>query len=125
MDLKAYEVRPNEKMEMLPSCFMSRKDKPWFLHGPNAELNVLQRELVRDGFNAAMIHGNRSQSQRNNALSGFQEGWYRALMGSRLRRIHRGFRTRASPKIHDQELAMATLDSFKAQRRRATRDAYH
>jgi ATP-dependent RNA helicase RhlE len=42
----------------------------------------LTKELVRDGFNAAMIHGDRSQSQRNGALSGFQEGRYQVLVAT-------------------------------------------
>jgi ATP-dependent RNA helicase RhlE len=41
----------------------------------------LAKELVRDGFAAAMIHGDRFQSQRNEALSGFHEAvsrsWWR------------------------------------------------
>jgi len=37
---------------------------------------------VRDGFTAAMIHGDRSQSQRNNALGGFQEGRYQVLVAT-------------------------------------------
>ena len=42
----------------------------------------LTRELVRDGFAAAMIHGDRSQSQRNGALSGFQEGRFQVLVAT-------------------------------------------
>jgi ATP-dependent RNA helicase RhlE len=38
--------------------------------------------LVRDGFNAGVIHGDRSQSQRNAALSGFQEGRYQVLVAT-------------------------------------------
>ncbi|MGB8009068.1 MAG: C-terminal helicase domain-containing protein, partial [Terriglobales bacterium] len=42
----------------------------------------LARELERDGFSAAMIHGDRTQSQRNAALSGFQEGRYQVLVAT-------------------------------------------
>jgi ATP-dependent RNA helicase RhlE len=42
----------------------------------------LAKELVRDGFSAAMIHGDRSQSQRNAALSGFQEGRHQVLVAT-------------------------------------------
>jgi ATP-dependent RNA helicase RhlE len=38
--------------------------------------------LVREGFSAAMIHGDRSQSQRNGALSGFQQGRYQVLVAT-------------------------------------------
>ncbi len=40
----------------------------------------LAKRLTRDGFTAAMIHGDRSQSQRTAALSGFQQGRYRVLV---------------------------------------------
>ena len=42
----------------------------------------LAKELVREGFSAAMIHGDRSQSQRNGALSGFQEGRFQILVAT-------------------------------------------
>jgi ATP-dependent RNA helicase RhlE len=42
----------------------------------------LAKELVREGFSAAMIHGDRSQSQRNAALSGFQQGRYQVLVAT-------------------------------------------
>jgi ATP-dependent RNA helicase RhlE len=37
---------------------------------------------VRDGFNAAMIHGDRTQAQRNGALSGFQDGRFQVLVAT-------------------------------------------
>ena len=40
------------------------------------------KTLVRDGFTAAMIHGDRSQSQRNGALAGFQDGRYQVLVAT-------------------------------------------
>ena len=42
----------------------------------------LTKELVRDGFTATMIHGDRSQAQRNGALSGFQEGRFQVLVAA-------------------------------------------
>src|SRR5258708_25677045 len=40
------------------------------------------KEVERGGFNAAMSHGDRTQSQRNAALSGFQEGSYQVLVAT-------------------------------------------
>jgi ATP-dependent RNA helicase RhlE len=51
--------------------------------------------LVREGFKAAMIHGNRSQSQRNAALAGFQQGRFRVLVATDV----------ASRGIHVQDIA--------------------
>jgi ATP-dependent RNA helicase RhlE len=42
----------------------------------------LARDLERDGFSVAMIHGDRTQSQRNAALGGFQEGRYQVLVAT-------------------------------------------
>jgi ATP-dependent RNA helicase RhlE len=53
------------------------------------------RNLTRDGFTAAMIHGDRSQSQRSAALTGFQQGRYRVLVATDL----------ASRGIHVQDIA--------------------
>jgi ATP-dependent RNA helicase RhlE len=50
----------------------------------------LARNLTREGFSAATIHGDRSQSQRTAALTGFQHGRYRVLVATDLasRGIH-------------------------------------
>lgn len=42
----------------------------------------LTKELVRDGFNVTMIHGDRSQAQRNGALSGFQQARFQVLVAT-------------------------------------------
>jgi ATP-dependent RNA helicase RhlE len=40
------------------------------------------RDLERDGFQAAVIHGNKSQNARQNALNGFREGKVRILVAT-------------------------------------------
>jgi len=42
----------------------------------------LAKHLVRDGFAAAMIHGDRTQSQRTGALSGFENGKFQVLVAT-------------------------------------------
>jgi len=42
----------------------------------------LARQLAHRGINAAVIHGNRSQSQRVRALEGFRTGEYRVLVAT-------------------------------------------
>ena len=44
--------------------------------------NRLQAQLVKHGFAAERIHGNRSQSQRTQALAGFKDGTYRILVAT-------------------------------------------
>jgi ATP-dependent RNA helicase RhlE len=55
----------------------------------------IAKTLNREGINAAMIHGDRSQSQRTAALTGFQQGRYRVLVATDL----------ASRGIHVQDIA--------------------
>jgi len=82
VDLKAYEVRPNEKMEMLRQLLYEQEGQTLVFARTKRGTERLAKELVRDGFNAAMIHGDRSQSQRNSALRGFQECRYRVLVAT-------------------------------------------
>ncbi len=42
----------------------------------------IAKGLSHRGINAAMIHGDRSQSQRTAALTGFQQGRYRVLVAT-------------------------------------------
>jgi ATP-dependent RNA helicase RhlE len=44
--------------------------------------NRLADYLVKQGVNAARIHGNRSQAQRTEALAGFKSGKYRVLVAT-------------------------------------------
>ena len=82
VDLRAYEVRPNQKMEMLRQLLYEQQGQTLVFARTKRGTERVAKELVRDGFSAAMIHGDRSQSQRNSALSGFQEGRYRVLVAT-------------------------------------------
>ena len=42
----------------------------------------LAKKLSREGLKTTAIHGNRSQSQRTQALRGFQDGEYRVLVAT-------------------------------------------
>jgi ATP-dependent RNA helicase RhlE len=55
----------------------------------------ISRSLSRSGVNASMIHGDRSQSQRTAALTGFQRGSIRVLVATDV----------ASRGIHVQDIA--------------------
>jgi ATP-dependent RNA helicase RhlE len=82
VELRAYEVRPNEKMETLRHLLHSQEGQTLIFTRTKRGTERVAKELVREGFNAAMIHGDRSQSQRNSALNGFQEGRYRVLVAT-------------------------------------------
>ncbi len=80
--LRAYEVRPGEKPDVLRHLLYAEKGQTLVFTRTKRGAQRLARELAREGFNAAMIHGDRSQSQRNDALSGFQEGRFQVLVAT-------------------------------------------
>jgi len=82
VELKAYEVRPGEKFDVLRQLLYAEKGQTLIFTRTKRGTERLTKELVRDGFAAGMIHGNRSQSQRNGALSGFQEGRFQVLVAT-------------------------------------------
>ena len=82
VELKAYEVRPGEKLDVLRQLLYGEKGQTLIFTRTKRGAQRLAQELVRDGFTATMIHGDRSQSQRNGALSGFQEGRFQVLVAT-------------------------------------------
>ncbi len=82
VELKAYEVRPGEKIDVLRQLLYAEKGQTLIFTRTKRGSQRLAQELARDGFTATMIHGDRSQSQRNAALSGFQEGRYQILVAT-------------------------------------------
>ncbi len=82
VQLRAYEVRPGEKLDVLRQLLYAEKGQTLIFTRTKRGAERLAKELARDGFAAAMIHGDRSQSQRNGALSGFQEGRFQVLVAT-------------------------------------------
>ena len=82
VQLKAYEVRPGEKLDVLRQLLYAERGQTLIFTRTKRGAERLAKELVRDGFAAAMIHGDRSQSQRNGALNGFQEGRFQVLVAT-------------------------------------------
>jgi ATP-dependent RNA helicase RhlE len=82
VQLRAYEMRPGEKLDVLRQLLYAETGATLIFTRTKRGTERLTKELVRDGFAAAMIHGGRSQSQRNGALSGFQEGRFQVLVAT-------------------------------------------
>jgi ATP-dependent RNA helicase RhlE len=82
VQLRAYEVRPGEKLDVLRQLLYAETGQTLVFTRTKRGTERLTKELVRDGFAAAMIHGDRSQSQRNGALNGFQEGRFQVLVAT-------------------------------------------
>jgi ATP-dependent RNA helicase RhlE len=82
VQLTAYEMRPAEKMDTLRHLLYAESGQTLVFARTKRGAERIAKSLVRDGFNAAMIHGDRSQAQRNKALSGFQEGYFQVLVAT-------------------------------------------
>lgn len=82
VDLHLYEVEQDRKLGLLEQ--MLRQEQGTFLVFARTRRGVerLSKNLSRGGVTATAIHGDRSQSQRNRALQGFQQGEYRVLVAT-------------------------------------------
>ena len=82
IDLHLYEVEQDRKLGLLEN--MLREEQGSFLVFARTKRGAdrLSKKLSGGGVKTATIHGDRSQSQRNQALRGFQEGYYRVLVAT-------------------------------------------
>jgi len=93
--LQAYEVAIDAKPDVLHRLLAKETGRCLVFSRTKRGVERIVRNLNRDGIAAAMIHGDRSQSQRTAALAGFQQGRIRVLVATDL----------ASRGIHVQDIA--------------------
>jgi ATP-dependent RNA helicase RhlE len=93
--VQAFEVEGDRKQEVLHRLLAKETGRCLVFARTKRGTERLAKNLNREGFAAAMIHGDRSQSQRTAALAGFQQGRYRILVATDL----------ASRGIHVQDIA--------------------
>jgi len=93
--VQALEVAHDRKQDVLQNLLSKETGRCLVFARTKRGTERLAKSLNRNGFAAAMIHGDRSQSQRTAALSGFQRGRYRVLVATDL----------ASRGIHVQDIA--------------------
>src|SRR5216684_467832 len=93
--VQAFEVAGDRKQAVLQSLLAKETGRCLVFARTKRGTEKLANNLNREGFTAAMIHGDRSQSQRTAALTGFQQGRYRVLVATDL----------ASRGIHVQDIA--------------------
>src|SRR4030088_1248280 len=93
--VQAFEVAGDRKQAVLQSLLAKETGRCLDFARTKRGTEKLANSLNREGINAAMIHGDRSQSQRTAALEGFQRGRYRVLVATDL----------ASRGIHVQDIA--------------------
>jgi ATP-dependent RNA helicase RhlE len=93
--VQAFEVDAEHKQEVLHRLLANETGRCLVFARTKRGTERLAKNLNREGFTAAMIHGDRSQSQRTAALTGFQQGRYRILVATDL----------ASRGIHVEDIA--------------------
>ena len=88
--VQALEVAPDRKQDALQRLLAQETGRCLIFARTKRGTERLAKSLNRNGFAAAMIHGDRTQSQRTAALAGFQQGRYRVLVATDLasRGIH-------------------------------------
>jgi len=88
--LQAFEVPMDGKQAMLHHLLGKETGRCLVFSRTKRGTERIAKTLNREGINAAMIHGDRSQSQRTAALEGFQRGRVRVLVATDLasRGIH-------------------------------------
>src|SRR6202163_3941626 len=93
--VQAFEVAMDRKMELLQRLLAKETGRCLVFARTKRGTERIADNLNRKGFSSAMIHGDRSQSQRTSALTGFQQGRYRILVATDL----------ASRGIHVEDIA--------------------
>jgi len=82
IDLYLYEVEQDRKLGLLMKLLRDEEGSFLVFARTKHGTDRLARNLVNAGVKAGRIHGNRTQNQRNQVLSGFKGGEYRVLVAT-------------------------------------------
>src|SRR5579863_5277401 len=82
VDLFCYEIEERSKFDLLVHLLKHEKGSFLVFARTKHGADRLAKFLERGRYKVACIHGDRSQSQRNEALQGFKDGVYRVLVAT-------------------------------------------
>jgi ATP-dependent RNA helicase RhlE len=82
VDLHLYEVEQDRKLGLLMKLLKDEQGSFLVFARTKHGTDRLAKKLGIAGLKAGRIHGNRTQNQRNQALSGFKDGGYRVLVAT-------------------------------------------
>ncbi len=82
VDLHLYEVGQDGKLALLEQMLKDEAGSYLVFARTKRGADKLARQLSVAGFKTACIHGDRTQSQRNQALKSFQQGHHRVLVAT-------------------------------------------
>ncbi len=84
VELQAFEVAGMQKGDVLRQLLTNETGRTLIFARTKRGTERLAKQLTRDGFAAAMIHGDRTQAQRIAALNNFEEGRIKVLVATDL-----------------------------------------
>jgi ATP-dependent RNA helicase RhlE len=82
VNLLAYEVHADQKLSLLKRLLNEETGRTLIFVRTKRATERLAEKLNRQGLNVSVLHGDRSQSQRNSALTAFQHGTTRVLVAT-------------------------------------------
>ncbi|MCU0245590.1 MAG: DEAD/DEAH box helicase [Bryobacter sp.] len=82
IELHVYEIETDRKLGLLNHLLEGQEGSFLVFSRTKHGADRLAKKLDRTGVKATSIHGDRSQSQRNQALRGFQQGHFRVLVAT-------------------------------------------
>jgi ATP-dependent RNA helicase RhlE len=82
IEMHVYEVDQDRKLGLLHALLDNETGSFLVFARTKHGAERLAKKVSGLGFKATAIHGDRSQNQRNMALKGFQEGFYRVLVAT-------------------------------------------
>jgi ATP-dependent RNA helicase RhlE len=82
VELHAFEVPQSDKLDALRQLLYAEKGQTLVFAKTKRGTERLAKNLIRDGFSATMIHGDRTQAQRTRALADFTDGTSQVLVAT-------------------------------------------
>ena len=82
IELHAFEVSQANKLDALRQLLYAEKGQTLVFAKTKRGTERLAKNLIRDGFSATMIHGDRTQAQRTRALADFVDGKTQVLVAT-------------------------------------------
>jgi len=106
--LQAFEVASNQRLALLQRLLNEEDGRCLVFVRTKRGTDRLARQLRKAGFDAGMLHGDRSQSQRNAALADFQNGTVPILVATDV--ASRGIHVDAVAHVINYELPQLAED---------------
>ncbi len=108
VNLHVYEVEQDRKLGLLHQMLETEQGSFLVFARTKHGTERLAKKLSHGGVKTARIHGDRTQNQRNQALSGFQQGEYRVLVATDV--AARGIHVEAIAHVVNYDLPQAPED---------------